>query len=153
MISLPKCSAIDESFLTGKKRFLSSPPSPVLDLPPIRFIAIAKVAWASVEIDPNDIAPVTNLFTISLADSTSSRLIAVFFLKLKRPLKVLCFLVWSFINCAYSLYVSYWFVLVACCSFEIDSGFHICSSPLILKAYSPPASSVFINTGSSPNAF
>src|SRR6266581_5131052 len=30
----------------------SSPPSPVLDLPPIRFIAIARVSWASWLIEP-----------------------------------------------------------------------------------------------------
>ena len=31
-------------------------PSPVLDFPPNRFIAIASVSWASSLIDPNDIA-------------------------------------------------------------------------------------------------
>ena len=50
----------------------SSPPSPVLDLPPNLFIAIARVECASVEIEPKDIAPVANLFTISDAGSTSS---------------------------------------------------------------------------------
>jgi hypothetical protein len=50
----------------------SSPPSPVFDLPPMRFIAIASVVCASVEIDPSDIAPVAKRLTISLAGSTSS---------------------------------------------------------------------------------
>ena len=38
----------------------------------MRFIAIASVSWASREIDPSDMAPVENRFTISLAGSTSS---------------------------------------------------------------------------------
>jgi hypothetical protein len=50
----------------------SSPPSPVFDLPPIRFIAIASVVWASREIEPYDIAPVENRLTIETAGSTSS---------------------------------------------------------------------------------
>ncbi len=50
----------------------SSPPSPVFDLPPIRFIAIASVSCDSREIEPSDIAPVTKRLTISLAGSTSS---------------------------------------------------------------------------------
>src|ERR1700749_4378803 len=35
----------------------SSPPSPVLLLPPIRFIAMASVSWASPLMEPYDIAP------------------------------------------------------------------------------------------------
>ena len=54
------------------KRTGSSPPSPVFDLPPRRFIAIASVSCASREIEPSDIAPVTKRLTISLAGSTSS---------------------------------------------------------------------------------
>ena len=54
------------------KRSGSSPPSPVLDFAPSRFIAMAKVSCASAEIDPYDIAPVENRLTISLAGSTSS---------------------------------------------------------------------------------
>ena len=42
----------------------------------MRFIAIAKVAWASVEIEPKDIAPVAKRLTISFAGSTSSNGIA-----------------------------------------------------------------------------
>src|SRR5437879_9150520 len=49
---------------SGTNRFGSSPPSPVLDLPPMRFIAIAMVSWASAEIAPYDIAPVENLVTV-----------------------------------------------------------------------------------------
>ena len=66
-------SAIVVSWAIGIKRFASSPPSPVLDLPPMRFIAIANVACASVEIEPSDIAPEAKRLTISLADSTCSK--------------------------------------------------------------------------------
>ena len=55
------------------KRCGSSPPSPELDRAPRRFIAIASVSWASALIEPNDIAPVTNRFTIVATGSTSSR--------------------------------------------------------------------------------
>ena len=57
-------------FASGLFRAGSSPPSPVFDLPPIRFIAIAKVSWASCDMEPYDIAPVANLLRISLAGST-----------------------------------------------------------------------------------
>ena len=53
-------------------RSASSPPSPVLDLPPSRFIAMASVWCASRLIEPYDIAPVENRLTISLTGSTSS---------------------------------------------------------------------------------
>ena len=59
-------------FASGLKRSSSSPPSPVLDLPPMRFMAMARVSCASLLIEPNDIAPVVKRFTISLAGSTSS---------------------------------------------------------------------------------
>ena len=42
----------------GMKRTGSSPPSPVLLLPPMRFMAMARVSWASLLIEPNDMAPV-----------------------------------------------------------------------------------------------
>ena len=51
---------------------MSSPPSPVLDLPPIRFMAIASVWCASRLIEPYDIAPVEKRLTIALTGSTSS---------------------------------------------------------------------------------
>src|SRR6516162_4117830 len=56
----------------GLNRAGSSPPSPVLLLPPIRFIAIASVSCASALIEPYDIAPVANRFTIDSTGSTSS---------------------------------------------------------------------------------
>src|SRR3954451_7569156 len=51
-------------------RSTSSPPSPVLDLPPSRFIAIARVSCDSAEIDPYDMAPVANRLTIADTGST-----------------------------------------------------------------------------------
>ena len=57
---------------SGVKRRGSSPPSPVFDFPPIRFMAIARVSWDSGEIEPSDIAPVEKRRTMSLAGSTSS---------------------------------------------------------------------------------
>ena len=38
--------------LVVAERSASSPPSPVFDLPPMRFIAMASVSWASAEIEP-----------------------------------------------------------------------------------------------------
>ena len=36
----------------SRSRSVSSPPSPVLDFAPSRFIAIARVSWASLLIEP-----------------------------------------------------------------------------------------------------
>ena len=44
----------------------------MLDLPPNRFMAIARVSCASREIEPYDMAPVLNRLTMSATDSTSS---------------------------------------------------------------------------------
>ncbi len=57
---------------SSPKRTGSSPPSPVFDRPPIRFIATASVSCASRESEPSDIAPVEKRLTISDAGSTSS---------------------------------------------------------------------------------
>jgi hypothetical protein len=43
-----------------------------LDLPPIRFIAIASVVCASREIEPNDMAPVAKRLTMSAGSTSSS---------------------------------------------------------------------------------
>ncbi len=43
---------IESPFGSGLKRSVSSPPSPVFDLPPIRFMAMASVVCASREMDP-----------------------------------------------------------------------------------------------------
>ena len=57
---------------SGLNRSGSSPPSPVLLLPPMRFIAMASPSWASAEMEPKLIAPVQKRFTISLAGWMSS---------------------------------------------------------------------------------
>ncbi len=56
------------------KRSESSPPSPVLERPPSLFMARQIASWASFESAPNDMAPATKCFTISLTGSTSSML-------------------------------------------------------------------------------
>ena len=76
ILSLPMTLAMVVALATGIKRLASSPPSPVLDLPPMRFMAMAKVACASVEMEPNDMAPVAKRLTISFAGSTLSKGIA-----------------------------------------------------------------------------
>ena len=63
---------IESPLASGLKRLASSPPSPVLDLPPMRFIAMARVVCASRLIEPKLIAPVAKRLTISAAGSTSS---------------------------------------------------------------------------------
>src|ERR1700731_4907163 len=55
---------MESPFGSGLKRSDSSPPSPVFDLPPMRFMAMASVVWASREIDPNDMAPVAKRLTM-----------------------------------------------------------------------------------------
>ncbi|MND00864.1 hypothetical protein D3C83_196250 [compost metagenome] len=71
----------------------------------MRFIAIASVVCASVEIDPKDIAPVEKRFTISLAGSTSSMGTGVHrsALKSNSPRNVICRFDWSSMIAAYSL--------------------------------------------------
>ncbi len=54
------------------RRSGSSPPSPVFERPPRRFMAMARVSCVSAEIEPYDIAPVLKRLTISLTGSTSS---------------------------------------------------------------------------------
>src|SRR6195952_653340 len=49
----------------SRSRSESSPPSPELDLPPRVFMATARVSWASIEIDPYDMAPVEQRRTIA----------------------------------------------------------------------------------------
>mmetsp|Transcript_8219 Transcript_8219/g.20044 ORF Transcript_8219/g.20044 Transcript_8219/m.20044 type:complete len:210 (-) Transcript_8219:2720-3349(-) len=57
----------------GLKRLLSSPPSPQLDFPPIRFIAMPSTSCASGESAPSDIPPVQNLRMMASTGSTSER--------------------------------------------------------------------------------
>ena len=63
---------IESPLGSGLKRSVSSPPSPVFDLPPMRFMAMASVVCASRLIEPKLIAPVAKRLTMSAAGSTSS---------------------------------------------------------------------------------
>ena len=76
----------------------------MFDLPPIRFIATASVAWASVEIEPSDIAPVAKRLTISAAGSTSAIGIdlAGSTTNSNRPRSVMWRWLWSLMSLAYS---------------------------------------------------
>lgn len=61
MLSIRTCLIAERKLLSAgwffRYRSGLSPPSPVFDLAPMRFIAIARVVWASQEMLPNDIAP------------------------------------------------------------------------------------------------
>ena len=69
------CLTAERMFLppTGTLRDGSSPPSPQLLFAPRRFAASVMVSWASLLMAPNDMASMTNLFTISDSGSTSSK--------------------------------------------------------------------------------
>ena len=56
----------------GAKRSASSPPSPVFERPPMRFMAMAMVVCASRLIDPKLIAPLAKRLTMFATGSTSS---------------------------------------------------------------------------------
>ena len=126
---------IESPLSSGLNRVASSPPSPVLDLPPIRFIAIASVVCASRLIEPKLIAPVAKRLTISAAGSTSSsgtgsgakssdispRIVR------RRSL-------WSLIVAAKARYSSGESPRTACCSRATDCGVQAWSSPRRRKA-------------------
>ncbi len=59
-------------FASAIERARSSPPSPVFERPPSRFIAMPSVSCASGDSEPRLIAPVAKRRTISADDSTSS---------------------------------------------------------------------------------
>ena len=116
--------------MSGIYRDGSSPPSPVLLLAWIRFIAIAIVSWASRLIDPRDIAPVANRFTISDAGSTSSKEIGLSnSLKPSRPRIVLNRLFSLSAKSANCSYVAQLLDFTACWRAVIVLGFHIWNSP------------------------
>ena len=116
------------------KRSASSPPSPVFDLPPMRFMAMASVVWASREMEPKLMAPVAKRLTMSLADSTSEistgvRPISSADLMRKRPRRVFNFSFCSLMRRAYSLYLSWLLPRTACCRVETVSAFQTWASP------------------------
>jgi len=58
---------------SGEKRSASSPPSPEFERPLMEFRAPAMVSWASLEMEPKDMAPVVKRFMMCSTGSTSSR--------------------------------------------------------------------------------
>ena len=94
-------------------------------------MAIASVSWASLEIEPYDIAPVANRLTISLAGSTSSSgTDGSLALKSSRPRSVSSCVCWSSISFWYFRNSSRLLICVACWSFETTSGERTWASPL-----------------------
>ena len=81
----------------------------------MRFMAMASVSCASLEMEPKDIAPVANRFTISLAGSTSSSGTGAA-LEFNKPRSVHSCRFCSSIRSVYSLKVSKLFCRTACCS-------------------------------------
>src|SRR6202035_3729934 len=74
---------IESPLGNGLKRCASSPPSPVLDLPPMRFIAIANVVCASRLIEHKLIAPVAKGLVIG--DRVAAHRMLQFGDRLRRP--------------------------------------------------------------------
>ena len=68
----------------------------------MRFIAIARVSCASLLMEPYDIAPVLNRFTMLSTGSTSSMGTGVAGLNSSRPLSVQALTDWSLMRLAYS---------------------------------------------------
>ena len=131
----------------GTNRSASSPPSPVLDRAPSRFIAIASVSCASAEIEPYDIAPVANRLTmlgdrLDLLDRD------------RRPVRAArrrrgCATVRAVSSAAPTARRRGWCTAehvvrrlrVACCSRNTVSGLNRWGSPSRRHWYSPPVSS------------
>jgi hypothetical protein len=119
----------------GLKRSVSSPPSPVFDLPPMRFMAMASVVCASRLIEPKLMAPVAKRRTILAAGSTSSTGIAFSaHLNCIRPRMVSSRSLCSLIVVAKALYSSDELPRTACCSRATLSGVQAWSSPRRRKA-------------------
>ena len=98
-------------------------------------MATASVSWASFEIDPYDIAPVANRFTISLAGSTSSSGIdCSAHLKSSRPRNVRSLVCCSSINFWYFRNSSRLLICVARWSDATTSGASTWASPLRRQA-------------------
>ncbi len=90
---LATCLVFDERLIPSTsewKRSSSSPPSPVFERVPSLFIARQMASWASFDSAPNDMAPVTKCFTISLSGSTSSMLMGCCFHPMKSRRNIGC---------------------------------------------------------------
>ena len=114
---------LDQSPLgIGSKRSESSPPSPLLLRALIRFIAMARVSWASWLMEPRDIAPVAKRRTMDEAGSTSSSGIEFADLKSSRPLGVDMKTLWSSESFENSEKVDVLLLREACCNRLVLSG-------------------------------
>ena len=129
-----------EAFSTVLKRRESSPPSPVLDFPPRRFIAMAMVVCASQEMEPKLMAPLANLLTMVSTLSTSSSGTAVPLVKSRSPRRVMGAVAWSSMSRVYSLKTFQSFFQVACWSLWMVSGLSMWRSPRWRHWYCPPTS-------------
>src|SRR5580692_5094232 len=130
-------------FASGVKRSGSSPPSPVLERPPMRFMAMASVSWACDEMEPYDMAPVEKRLTMSATDSTSSIGMGPPAAGRRRmsPRSVPSFDDWSSTAAVYSLKMEYCLERVACWSLNTVRGLKRWNSPSRRHWYSPPTSS------------
>ncbi len=127
----------------SRSRSVSSPPSPVLDRAPRRFIAIASVSCASAEIEPYDMAPVEKRLTMLSTDSTSSTGIgsrAPYFSENSPRSVISRWACWS-TRAVYILKMSYRWLRVECCNRNTVSGSNRCGSPSRRHWYSPPIGS------------
>src|SRR3954451_17414221 len=90
---------------SGVNRAESSPPSPVLDRPPRRFMAMARVSCPSPLIEPYDIAPEAKRLTIDSTGLTSRIRIDLdgSSLNVKRPRRVHRRSFWSSTSFVYCL--------------------------------------------------
>jgi hypothetical protein len=127
----PEATCLIEERRSSRKRAGSSPPSPVFERPPSRFMPVASVSWASGESAPSDIPPDLKRFTISVAGSTSSSgICSAASLKRRRPRSEVFGTATSFTYVAKRSYASPPFSSrAACWSVAIVSGFQPWYSP------------------------
>ena len=139
--NLPEATCLTAEFRdigwsNGMYLELSSPPSPVLLLASILFIAMARVSCASRLMEPRDIAPVANRGSIFSIGSTSSIGMGK---NLDSSNSSIClsemYPVGSLSAASSnSRYVLMLFRVDADCRSDMVSGFHMCFSPVVRHA-------------------
>ena len=129
---------LESPLARGIKRLASSPPSPVLDFPPNRFIATANDSCASALIEPKLMAPVAKRLTISAAASTSLKSMPESLgANSSRPRNV-ALRVFSSLTClAKAQYASSLLARAADCRLAMDCGSHKWISPVRRQWKSP----------------